>query len=44
MLKSRFTALCLQTLAIDRIALFRQDDPNSRFRIIAHHALQATTS
>jgi putative phosphonate metabolism protein len=34
MLKDRFSALDLKTLAIDRIALFRQDDADSRFRIV----------
>jgi putative phosphonate metabolism protein len=33
MLKDRFSALSLKTLAIERIALFRQDDADSRFRI-----------
>jgi putative phosphonate metabolism protein len=34
MLKDRFSALDLETLAIDRIALFRQDDAESRFRVV----------
>jgi putative phosphonate metabolism protein len=34
MLRSRFVATGLTTLAIDRIALFRQDGDDSRFRII----------
>ena len=34
MLRARFAALGLDTLAIDRIALFRQDDAKARFRII----------
>jgi putative phosphonate metabolism protein len=40
MLRDRFSAIGLQTLAIDRIALFRQDDTDSRFRIIRHHVLK----
>jgi putative phosphonate metabolism protein len=38
-LRQRFAALGMATLAIDRIALFRQDDADSRFTIIGHHAL-----
>ncbi|MBC9879779.1 DUF1045 domain-containing protein [Bradyrhizobium sp. INPA01-394B] len=34
MLRGRFAALQLETLAIDRITLFRQDDAKARFRII----------
>jgi putative phosphonate metabolism protein len=40
MLRDRFSATGLKTLAIDRIALFRQDDASSRFRIIRHSALE----
>jgi putative phosphonate metabolism protein len=40
MLRDRFSAIGLKTLAIDRIALFRQDAADSRFRIIRHCALQ----
>jgi putative phosphonate metabolism protein len=36
LLRDRFAAIGLKTLAIDRIALFRQDDADSRFRIIRH--------
>jgi putative phosphonate metabolism protein len=36
MLRNRFSALGLTTLAIDRIAVFRQDDADTRFRIIEH--------
>jgi putative phosphonate metabolism protein len=39
MLRARFAALRLDTLAIDRIALFRQDDGKTRFRIIGEWAL-----
>ena len=34
MLRNRFSALGLTTLAIDRIAVFRQDDADARFRIV----------
>ncbi len=34
MLRDRFSALGLNTLTIDRIAVFRQDDAGSRFRIL----------
>lgn len=39
MLRNRFSALDLQTLAIDRIAIFRQENAVSRFRIIKHWRL-----
>jgi len=39
MLQSRFVATGLATLAIDRIALFRQDDADSRFRIVRSYDL-----
>jgi putative phosphonate metabolism protein len=38
-LQQRFAALGITTLAIDRIALFRQDNADSRFRIIGHYGL-----
>jgi putative phosphonate metabolism protein len=38
-LQQRFAALDITTLTIDRIALFRQDGADSRFRIIGHYAL-----
>jgi hypothetical protein len=41
MLRDRFSATGLKTLAIDRLALFRQDDAASRFRIIGHWLLRA---
>jgi putative phosphonate metabolism protein len=44
MLRERFTSVRLTTLAIDRLALFRQDDAASRFRIIAHWPLRAPLS
>jgi putative phosphonate metabolism protein len=39
MLRSRFAEIHLDRLAIDSIALFRQDDAGSRFRIIGHWPL-----
>jgi len=41
MLKERFAALELATLAIDRIAVFRQDNAASRFRIVGQWELRA---
>lgn len=41
MLKARFAALELATLAIDRIAVFRQDTAASRFRIVGQWELCA---
>jgi putative phosphonate metabolism protein len=41
MLRDRFSAIGLATLAIDRIALCRQDQANSRFRIVKHWKLRA---
>jgi putative phosphonate metabolism protein len=41
MLRARLDALALTSLAIDRIALFRQDDADSRFRIVKQDALTA---
>jgi putative phosphonate metabolism protein len=41
MLRDRFSAVGLERLAIDRLALLRQDDGASRFRIIAHWPLRA---
>ena len=40
-LRNRFAAIGLDTLAVDRLALFRQDDAASRFRIIGHWPLRA---
>jgi putative phosphonate metabolism protein len=42
MLQQRFAALKITTLAVDRIALFRQNDADSRFRIVGHYALAQT--
>jgi putative phosphonate metabolism protein len=39
MLRARFAGLKLETIEIDRITLFRQDDPKARFRIIGECAL-----
>lgn len=39
MLRDRFAALKLDTLTIDRIALFRQGDATAKFRIVAEWAL-----
>jgi putative phosphonate metabolism protein len=40
MLRHRFLAIKLEVLQVDRIALFRQDDGNARFRIIGHWPLR----
>jgi len=42
MLKERFSALDLATLAIDRIAVFRQDSAMSRFRSVGEWELCAS--
>lgn len=39
MLRARFAALEIETLAIDHIALFRQNDAKARFRIIGEWVL-----
>jgi hypothetical protein len=39
-LQSRFSDLGLDTLAINRIALFHQENAASRFRIVQHWKLQ----
>lgn len=41
MLRQRFATLNLTSLAIDRIALFRQADANSRFTVLRHYPLAA---
>ncbi len=43
MLRERFAKIDLATLEIDRIALFRQDDAASRFGIIGHWPLRASS-
>jgi putative phosphonate metabolism protein len=40
MLRKRFSTLGLKTLSIDRIALFRQDGSDSRFRILDQFVLK----
>ncbi len=40
MLRNSFSAIGIKTLAIDGIALFRQDDADSRFRIVRHWKLR----
>lgn len=40
MLRKRFSAVGLKTLAIDRIAVFRQGDTGSRFQIVNHWKLR----
>ena len=44
MLRERFARLSLTELAIDRIALFRQDDAKARFTIIGDWPLRAALS
>jgi putative phosphonate metabolism protein len=39
MLRSRFSKIGLKTLAVDRIALCRQDDADCRFRVVSHWKL-----
>ncbi|WP_298240056.1 DUF1045 domain-containing protein [uncultured Bradyrhizobium sp.] len=39
MLRTRFAALGIETLEIDRITLFRQDDATARFRIVGEWML-----
>ena len=43
-LRQRFAMLELATLAVDRIALFRQDDTNARFRIVRQYLLTPASS
>ncbi|WP_315837161.1 DUF1045 domain-containing protein [Bradyrhizobium prioriisuperbiae] len=40
MLRDRFGALDHPALTIDRVAVFRQDDPQARFRIVSHHQVR----
>ncbi len=40
MLRERFAALEMTSLAIDRIALFRQDGASARFKVIGHWPLR----
>ena len=39
MLRTRFAALGIETIEIDRIALFRQDDAKARFRVVGEWEL-----
>jgi putative phosphonate metabolism protein len=41
LLHDRFAALELETLAVDRIAVFRQDDAASRFQVLAQFRLRS---
>ncbi|MBA2397129.1 MAG: DUF1045 domain-containing protein [Bradyrhizobium sp.] len=41
MLRNRFASIGLQTLAIDRIAVFRQENAASRFRVVGQWELSA---
>jgi putative phosphonate metabolism protein len=41
MLLNSFSAIGLKTLAIDRVAVFRQENANSRFRIVKHWQLRS---
>ena len=43
MLRNSFSAIGLKTLAIDRIAVFRQENADSRFRIVKHWQLRWET-
>jgi putative phosphonate metabolism protein len=43
MLRNSFSAIGLKTLAIDRIALFRQENADSRFRIVKDWQLRSNT-
>jgi len=41
MLRDRFRGTGIRDLAIDRIALFRQDEPAQRFRVVGNWPLHA---
>jgi putative phosphonate metabolism protein len=43
MLRNRFSAIGLKTLAIDSIAVFRQENADARFRIVKHWKLRGDT-
>jgi putative phosphonate metabolism protein len=43
MLRDRFSAIGLKTLAIDRVAVFRQENADARFRIVKHWKLRGDT-
>jgi putative phosphonate metabolism protein len=38
-LRQRFAALDMNSLAVDRLALFKQSDPGSGFKIVRHYSL-----
>jgi len=38
-LRQRFAALNMNSIAVDRLALFKQSDPGSQFRILQHYNL-----
>jgi hypothetical protein len=40
MLKKRFSVLALETLAVDRIVAFRQENAASRFRVVGQWGLR----
>ncbi len=40
LLQERFAGLGLRTFSVDRIAVFRQDGAEARFRIVKHHILK----
>jgi hypothetical protein len=40
MMRNHFSAIDLKILAIDRIALFRQDNADSRFRLVRQYVLE----
>jgi putative phosphonate metabolism protein len=42
MLRDRFATIGIERLAVDAIALFRQDNTNSRFRILDHWKLRSS--
>jgi putative phosphonate metabolism protein len=44
MLRERFAALGLKVLVIDRIALFRQDQADGKFRVVSHWTLRGSTA
>ena len=44
LLQHRFAALDLKALAIDRIAVFRQDDAASRFRVLAEFGFRSASN
>ncbi len=44
MLRNRFSAIGLKALAVDRIAIFRQENAVSRFRIVKHWKLRIRIS